>query len=361
MARPRNPWYRAARNDWLVMIDGRQEPLGPHPAGAGPPRRGKPKPGRKTGDWVVPEAVRKEYFRKMSERDKPDDGAAPKGTVAALAGRFLAWTEKHKAPATYAQRRYFLRSFVNFGRVRLTQPHRVTDDLVERWLDAHPGWKASRRHAVLCVLRAFNWAVKKKLLAKNPVGGIEVPPPTRVLAYLTADQRAALFAATKDRAFKDFLTALSETGCRPGEVAAVTAADADLGRGLWVLAAHKTGRKTGKPRVVFLTDAMLGLTRELVAKHPEGPLFLNYRKRPWVRNAVRCRFRAFRKLFPQFGHFTAYSYRRAYVTDALERGLGIAHVAELVGHTSTEMIQRHYNQLQERTEHMREMANRATG
>ena len=240
------------------------------------------------------------------------------------------------------------------------QPHRVTVELVERWLNAHPKWKASRRHAVLCLLQAFNWGVKQKALRTNPISAIEVPEQTRVLAYLTSDQRKALFDATKDRAFKNFLTALSETGCRPSEIAAVTAADANLERGIWVLTKHKTGKKTRKPRVVFLTDAMLGLTRDLVAKNPTGPLFLNYRKKPWNRNAIRCRFRAFRKLFPDFGHFTAYSYRRAYVTDALEKGLTIAHVAELVGHTSTDMIQRHYNQLQERTDHMREMANKAT-
>ena len=139
------------------------------------------------------------------------------------------------------------------------------------------------------------------------------------------------------------------------------AADADLEAGVWTLREHKTGRKTGKPRTVYLTAAMAALTGELAALNPEGPLFLNYRKKPWNRNSIRCRFRALRKRFPAFGHFTATSLRRAFVTDALERGVDVAKVAELVGHTGTDMVMRHYHQLQERVKHMRDMAEKAVG
>ncbi|MGL5094334.1 MAG: tyrosine-type recombinase/integrase [Planctomycetia bacterium] len=157
------------------------------------------------------------------------------------------------------------------------------------------------------------------------------------------------------------LTAMQETGCRPGEVSKVEAKHVQAETGLWVLPEHKTGEKTGKPRTVYLTEPMLALTRELMAKNPTGPLFLNYRKKPWNRNSIRCRFRQLRKRFPEFGHFTAYSFRRAFVTDALERGVGVAQVAELVGHVGTDMVMRHYNQLQERVKHMREMAAKAVG
>ena len=210
-------------------------------------------------------------------------------------------------------------------------------------------------------MRAFNWAVTRGRLGRNPIAAIDIPPQRQVLSYLTADQRGAVYDATKDRAFRLFLTALQETGCRPGEISAVEAGHVDLAAGLWELPKHKTARKTGKPRKVFLNDAMLAVTRELAALRPTGPLFLNYRKNPWNINSVRCRFRQLRKRFPEFGYFTATSFRRAYVTDALERGVEIAKVAELVGHTTTEMIMKHYNQLQERTKHMRDMANKATG
>jgi integrase len=358
MARTRHPWYRRDRNAWFVEIDGRQVRLGEHPADAPAPRKSK-----STGLWNAPPAILKLFGELMGRRESEPSASAPRDSVLFLFGRYLGWTKKHKAEATYQLRRFFLRSFIRFRNVRSTPPHRITVDLVERWLDGHPKWKASRRHAILCVLGAFNWAAnpKRRLLTANPVLGIDVPPATRVLAYLTAEQRKALFDATSDEAFRNFLTALSETGCRPGEVAAVTAADANADLGVWTLTAHKTGRKTGKPRVVYLTDTLVALTRRLAARHPTGPMFLNSRGRPWNRNAIRCRFRALRKRFPAFGHFSAYSYRRAFVTDALEKGVDVVKVAELVGHSSTDMVMRHYSQLQARVSHMREMAKKAAG
>lgn len=341
MARPRKPWFRSRTNEWCVTIDGTQVPL-------------------TKGRQNKAEAER-EFHRLMSLRDEDADSQATSGSVVTLLGRFLGWVKKHKSDATYEGLRYYLRSFVRFKGIKTLPPHKVTIPLVERWLDSHPGWKASRRHAILSVLRAFNWAVKRGELNKNPIANIDVPAQKRVTTYLTAEQRTAIFNATKDRAFKNFMTALQETGCRPGEACAVEAKHVDLAAGVWVLPEHKTGNKTGKPRTVYLTRDMVNLTRELMVKNPEGPIFLNYRKRPWNRNAVRCRFRKLRASFPEFGHFSAYSFRRAFVTDALERGVGVAQVAELVGHVGTDMVMRHYNQLQERVKYMREMAEKAAG
>jgi site-specific recombinase XerC len=89
--------------------------------------------------------------------------------------------------------------------VRALRPDAVTVTLVEGWLKAHPKWKASRRHAIQTLLHAFNWGVKRGRLSKNPIAGIDVPTQRRVLSYLTAEQRTAVFAATLLR------TALSET------------------------------------------------------------------------------------------------------------------------------------------------------
>src|SRR5687768_12006309 len=96
----------------------------------------------------------------MSLRDEPES-SAPAGSVVTLLGHFLSWTKKHKSEATYGQRRHFLRSFVKHPGVKKLQPHRVTVEIVEAWLDAHPKWKSSRRHATLSLMRAFNWAVKR--------------------------------------------------------------------------------------------------------------------------------------------------------------------------------------------------------
>ena len=51
--------------------------------------------------------------------------------------------------------------------------------------------------------------------------------------------------------------------------------------------------------------------------------------------------------------------RHSFATDALVSGVGIAQVAELLGHTSTVMVMRHYSHIAGNVAHMREAAMRA--
>ena len=46
--------------------------------------------------------------------------------------------------------------------------------------------------------------------------------------------------------------------------------------------------------------------------------------------------------------------------EALENGEGVAQVAELPGHTSTDRVMRHYQHLREKRDHLRQAAVQAT-
>lgn len=107
--------------------------------------------------------------------------------------------------------------------------------------------------------------------------------------------------------YRDFLIALTESGCRPGEAAKVTAADVDLKEGTWTLKG-KTPRRTGRDRVVSMTQTPLGLTTRLVERYPAGPLFRNEDGNPWNRQSINCRFRRKknRKKDPLDADVTAY-------------------------------------------------------
>jgi integrase len=157
-----------------------------------------------------------------------------------------------------------------------------------------------------------------------------------------------------------YLYALSVTGARPGEVARVTAADVDLGLGIWRLAKHKTAKRTGKPRIIVLTPPLRKLTARLVSDHPTGPLFPNTRGKEFSRQAIRCRFRRIRQKLGLGPSVVAYTLRHTWVTDALVRGEAPLVVAELAGHRGLRMIENHYNHLAQKIEHLREAAIRAT-
>jgi integrase/recombinase XerD len=197
-------------------------------------------------------------------------------------------------------------------------------------------------------------------LTPNPLRNVEKPPPRRRTRILSAEERAEILATIPDRNFRDFVFALQQTGCRPSEVARVTAANVNLNLGVWVFERHKAAAKTGKPRVVYLNPAMLELSKRLVEERPEGVLFPSRKGgRPFSKNAVRCRFRRLREKLPHLKHFVCYNLRHTSATDALANDVPAAKVAELLGHSSTRMIEQHYGHLSQKVEHMREAARKA--
>src|SRR5262249_22234364 len=154
--------------------------------------------------------------------------------------------------------------------------------------------QSTQRGAITAVKRALNWATDEGLIPANPLKKVKKPPVKRRDKILTADEQKAVAAAPRDEAFRQFVLALASTGSRHGEIASVTAKQVDLDAGTWTYPRHKTVKKTNKPRVVFLTPAMVELSRQLILKHPDGPLFRNSRGGPWNRNSLRCRFRRLR-------------------------------------------------------------------
>jgi integrase len=337
------PFYRRFNDTWYVQLGKSQIPLA-------------------KGRQNEKEAYRR-YYEVMAEQPMGRmPNPLPHATAAAVSDLFLEWCQKHNAGPTYEWYRRYLQDFCEHcGRMRVEElrPFHVT-----RWVDLHPEWKAARRCAIIAVKRAFNWAADEGLITSSPVKKMQKPSATARDRVLTPEERQQIFSNYPEGdSFREFLFALQETGARPGEIARVTAAHADLKAGIWVFHQHKTAKrqKIKKPRVIILTPAMIELTRTLVAKYPEGPLFRNKKGRPWDRNAIRCRFRRIRKKLKLGGNLVAYLYRHTFTTDALENGAGIAEVCELLGHTGTDMVMRHYQHLQERREHLRQAAMKGAG
>jgi|SRR5579884_4107632 len=337
MKTPR-PWYRKQNDTWYTCLHGRQVPL----------CKGKDNKA---------EAQRR-YFQLMAA----EDGRLPEAadtTVAQVADLFLDWSYRHNKPRTYAWYKDFLQDFCDrHGGLRALQLKPLH---VSGWLDRHGGWNdGARRCAVTAVKRCFNWAVDEGVLPFSPVKKVRKPPAGRRDRVLTDAERREILSAIKDQPFRDFVFAMQQTGCRPSEVARVSSEHVNLELGLWVFGEHKTRKKTGRPRVVYLTPAMVELTGKLLAKYPTGPLFRGPRGgRPFSRNGIRCRFRRLREKLPHLKGVISYTYRHSYVTDALENGVGVAQVAELVGHCSTGMVMRHYQHLREKREHMKQAAEQA--
>jgi len=276
-------------------------------------------------------------------------------------------SKKHCSTDTHRWYRYYLKSFARkYGSVRFCD---LTPDDVEDWLDRarvrktkKPWSQTTRNRAITCVKVAINWFIRKKKLRENPLQDLSKPAIERREKIISPDERRLILRSLRDKPFKMFLFAVSQSGARPGEVRNVTAENFHPS-GMWIfpLKEHKTGKKTGKPRDVYLTPAMMKLCTRLAQEHPDGPLFRNTRGKPWTRNAIRIRFRNLRERFPQLKGVVCYCWRHTWTTDALERGVPIATVSELLGHTNTRMVSEYYSHLSQKTAHLHEAVVKATG
>ena len=273
---------------------------------------------------------------------------------------FIAWSKQHNDSRTTAWYWSFLADFDDRhdGPVSQLQKRHV-----EAWLRSHSKWgQSTQRQAITCVKRVLNWGYDQGYIAEIPRGirGLKRPRMEHRDVVVDPDQHEQLMDAT-DAPFRQFLFAMRETGARPGEIRMVTAENVDLDRGVWILEEHKTRKKTGKPRIIYLTPAMVELTGKLMGQNSDGPLFRNSNGDPWTANAVRCRMRRLRTKLNLAPGTVAYSYRHTYTTDGLTRGVPIADMAELLGHSDTKMISEHYAHLNQRVDHMRDAANKARG
>lgn len=333
MPRPSSPKYWPQRKQWYCQVKGRQYVLAKGPK----------------------EATRAEAFTAFHRlmADGPEEVKASRATLtaAAMILEFLAHGARGRMPATVES---YLRHLQSFSLAWGNEPAEgVKPWHVTRWLDRHPWAPGTRRAAITAVKRAYSWAKKQGIIATNPLEGLERPTATRREVILDAGQVETILAAVgAEGPFRDFLTALIETGARPGEVAKVQAKDVDLQAGTWTLVG-KTTRKTGRLRVVYLTPAVVEICRRLMEAHPEGPIFRNARGTPWDRHVYGQRMRRLRAKLGMGREAVSYALRHKFATDALDVGVPIATVAELLGHQDTTVVAKIYSHLSDRPEHLK--------
>jgi integrase len=333
MARPSKPRYRRygpGRGAWVSTIAGEYRTLASGPK----------------------EETRQEARRQFHTLMAEEKGKLVAGiSLRALKDVFLDSVQAGKRPLTYEFYRRHCKGFwEHVGEIAASdvKPYHVT-----RWLAAH-AWNDTTRHgAITAVKRMYRWAKKEGHLETNPLADIEKPSPFRREQIMTDGQLWEVLDASPDKAFRDLLAFARETGCRPSEAMAVEAHHVDLANAA-ITMKSKTSGATGKPRVIHLTPAAVELCRQLMAIRPEGPLLRNVDGNPWNRHATKSRFCRLRKKLGLGKEATLESLRHGFATDGLSAGVPIKTMAELLGHSSTAMVDRHYSHMHDRKAHLKE-------
>lgn len=338
MARTPKPWYWSERAGWYVTIGGKRRKLA-----EGPKAKTKPAADREFHMLMLAEGKVETDRSRMKVKDLLDlyllavEGQVKRGEKSASTSRY------------YTQ--HIVSAVVAVGSKRVTEvfPRDFLD-----WAERDE-WNQSTQHQALAVIKAaFGWGLKVGHLTSNPLAGMKLPAMKRREAIPTAHQVQKMMAKAWGQPFRDFLVALRESGCRPGEVVSLTADRVDLGRGVWWVK-NKTRGKTGEEyRPVYLTPVLAEMTARLVKKHPEGLIFRNSRGGTWTAKSLADRFSRLRRRGDLGRECIAYSFRHLFVTDGLERGVPPTTMAELVGHKGLGMIMRHYCHTKLRTQHLRD-------
>lgn len=341
MSRTAEPWRRKRRDGqlgpWYAWVNRKQE-------------------------WLAPAAATKTDARKalFALLGGPKRPPAPRGValVRDVLAAFLVrqgerWEAGEIEAGTLLHYRDVLRPAEQAIGDRLASE--VDGEAVTRWAGSRPSWGAARRRAAVQAVRAaFRHAARKGLMDRDPLADLKPPPAVRREFDATAKVRDRLAADAKDQAWGEFLFAVAETGCRPGEVAGVSASDFDPEAGTWTVK-NKTRRKTGREmRTVFLTAKLVELCKRLAESRPTGPLFLNAFGRPWKRHAWGGRMRRSRQRLGLPDGLVCYSLRHGWITDAIEAGVNPVIVAEQAGHRTTDMISSVYSKVAQRRDVMRQ-------
>jgi integrase/recombinase XerD len=319
-------------------------------------------------------------------------------TAADVIALYLAHLESRVAKADFSNRflkngRFYLQRFgaeipaiVNARRKTHGAPVIVSDcqqqDFVA-WIDSHVTWKSShtRKTAQAHVVTCFQWAAdadRGDLIERCPfkrIPSVSKAPYTPRRAATREEINALLRHASL--ALRQALTFIDATGCRPIEMRELVwpwvIFDAEFPH--LRLERHKTFRQTGKPKIVGLDDVMVRFLRHLDAKRKadvaagrRSPndlhVFHNCDGNPWTevgfpQNLRRCASRAglddgvIRKV-------SAGCLRTTYACDLIEDGFTNRDVADLLGHTSTQMVDRVYgSETRERADRLGKLAKKA--
>jgi integrase len=161
------------------------------------------------------------------------------------------------------------------------------------------------------------------------------------LRYLSDDEARRLTNACPAD-FRALVTGALLTGCRYGELAAMTAADFNSDAG--TLRVHQA--KSGKPRHVVLTQEGRDFVAQQVAGMPgSARLFLRGNGKPWGKSEQQRPLSAACRAARIDPSVNFHGLRHTYASRLAMRGVPLAVIAAQLGHADTRIVEKHYGHL----------------
>ena len=333
MPRPNKIWFRKDTGWWMVTIAGKKIRLA-------------------EGRQKRKEAEQKFHELMLARHVAPE---APTARVADFVEAFLETAKKRCSFDTYRNYRFYCQKLAEAcGTILVSElkPIHIT-----RWVDSREWNETTKANARRVTKRVFSWAKSEGIIPQSPLDSMVCPRGlTRSRALTESEFRTIV--ATSHGPFRILVWTLRQTGARPCELRRLVWDEVHTDR--WVIPQHKTAKKTRKPRVIYLTPAVQRLMNFLRPRSRSRFVFVNTRGKPWTTNAIRQAMSRIKSRCGLEADVCSYLIRHTFGTFAVMNGLNSSEVAELMGHTSTEMIDRVYVHLADQVPHLHNAALRAT-
>jgi integrase len=335
MARHPKPWFRKDRNAWYVQLHGKQVKLA------------EGKGSRKA-------AI--DAFHKLMVGSPGSTQSGDGFSVREIVDRFLAYARNQVTAVTLDGYIKYLEPFAErWGDLPAfeAEPKHVTD-----WLAEHPLWNCTTQfNAITAVKRCWKWAFDEGRIAANHISKCKKPRPLSRAKIPDPEGVRIMLGGILSPRFRDFMTFLFETGCRPSEARKLTAQNIEIESGTRVARIwSKSSNATRQYRRIYMSEKAAEIVTRLSKEYPRGPLFRTRAGNPWNRNSINNQIIGIRKRTGLGKEAVPYALRHHWITDALARGVPIKTVAQLAGHTSTAMIDRVYSHLVDRQSVLQEAA-----
>ncbi len=328
------PFFKKSHDCWYVEINGKQRRL---------------------------DKNREIAFRRYHELMLSDAPVRDDSPVCQVVDLYLDWVKANRAPRTYEHSLYWLYRWIDYLTEKYPNRNPKDDEYpsvltvedmrpldLSRWADREFKKSENTKHTVIrTIKRCFSWARRMRLVKIDPTDGIEMPAKSPREVFITPDQWASVMKHAKGEEFRDLLTILKETGCRPFEAFTVSNKEFDRKNRRWVFA-RKNSKGKKYNRIQRLSDEALAICEKWSLRNPTGPIFRNSEGNPWTSYALQSRVT---NLVKHLGfRLMPYAIRHTFATEGLANGVDAVVMAELMGHRDLTMVAKTYGHLAERKE-----------
>jgi integrase len=265
----------------------------------------------------------------LKEEWKQVDPAQGKLTLAELCDRYFE-TIQHQKPKTVERKALIIRRVKSdWPTGRLTQVIKTKPSHVDLWISRYRFGPVSRNQHAAEIKHIFEMAVRDGIISRSPAAHlrraklakpIRTAPSFEEFKAIVESIRSQKFNGHDAQESADFVEFLGLAGLGKAEAAALKQGDIDWERETITTFRHKTKSGFAIPIYPQLKPLLLRRRRD---DAPNERVFKIDNAKKAIANACR------RLNLPQYSHL---SFRRMFITRAIERGVDVKVIAEWQGH-----------------------------